>query len=74
MAKPPTDADPATETTDAPDAPAPANRFTAPIDTTAIIFSTGRQIGVGDDGTLTAPDDLTDDERLQLSRAGFSAA
>jgi hypothetical protein len=52
----------------------PTTRFTAPIDTTAIIFSTGRQVNVAEDGTLTAPDDLSDDERLQLTRAGFSAA
>jgi len=49
------------------------NTFTAPEHVTAIYFSTGREIEVVD-GALTAPDDLSDDERLQLTRAGFSAA
>jgi hypothetical protein len=74
-----TDAEAATladSTTTAPAAPAnaTATRYVAPDHVSAIYFSTGREVLVGEDGTLTAPDDLSDDERLQLTRAGFSAA
>lgn len=52
--------------------PKPA-RFTAPDHVSAIILSTGRDIAVVD-GMLTVPDDLSDDERRQIVRAGFTAA
>lgn len=44
-------------------------RFTAPDHVSAIILSTGREIGV-ENGVLTAPSDLSDDERRQIARAG----
>jgi hypothetical protein len=44
-------------------------RFTAPDHVSAIILSTGREIGV-EHSVLTAPIDLSDDERRQISRAG----
>lgn len=47
--------------------------FTAPEHVTAITFSTGRVVEVVD-GALSAPDDLSHDERLQLTRAGFVPA
>ncbi len=45
-------------------------RFTAPAHVSAVTLSTGREIRV-ESGTLTAPDDLTHDERRQIERAGF---
>lgn len=58
------DGDPATST--------PPLRFTAPPHVSAITLSTEREIHV-EDGVLTVPDDLSDDERRQIVRAGFTA-
>lgn len=65
----------APDPTPQPDTPAPTlpTTFTAPAHVSAIYFSTGREVEVVD-GVLTAPDDLSDDERLQLTRAGFVPA
>jgi hypothetical protein len=55
-------------------APTPSPlRFTAPAHVSAITLSTEREIPV-EDGVLTAPDDLSDDEQRQIVRAGFTAA
>jgi hypothetical protein len=71
------DADTAATDTDAATKPAAQAKaltvFTAPNHVTAIAFSTGRVVDVTD-GALTAPNDLSDDERLQLTRAGFVPA
>ena len=66
---PPADGDPVS-------APIPATaplRFTAPDHVSAITLSTGREIRV-EGGTLTAPDDLSDNERQQILGAGFAPA
>jgi hypothetical protein len=68
---PKTDGDPATAA--AARSPTPPPRFTAPDHVSAIILSTGREIGV-EDGVLAAPPDLSDDERRQIARAGFTPA
>lgn len=47
-------------------------RLAAPPHVSAITLSTERKIDV-EDGVLTAPDDLSDDERRQIARAGFTA-
>jgi hypothetical protein len=52
-------------------APPQSPRFTAPDHVSAIILSTGREIGI-ENGVLTAPSDLSDDERRQITRAGCS--
>jgi len=62
--------DPPTPTAD--DAAATSStplRFAAPAHVAAITLSTGREIHV-EDGVLTAPADLSDDERRQIARAG----
>lgn len=48
-------------------------RFAAPAHVSAITLSTAREIRV-EDGVLTVPDDLSDEERRQIVRAGFIAA
>jgi hypothetical protein len=48
-------------------------RFNAPDHVSAIILSTGREIGV-EDGVLIAPTDLSDDERRQIARVGCTPA
>lgn len=48
-------------------------RFTAPAHVSAITLSTAREIRV-EDGVLSAPDDLSDEERRQIVRAGFTAS
>jgi hypothetical protein len=68
---PKADGDRATAVT--PTASTPPPRFTAPDHVSAIILSTGREIGV-EDGVLAAPPDLSDDERRQIARAGFTLA
>jgi hypothetical protein len=72
------DTDPPTPKADGDTAIAPAPttsplppRFTAPDHVSAIILSTGREIGV-ENGVLTAPTDLSDDEQRQIARAGCS--
>lgn len=45
-------------------------KFSAPAHTSAITFSTGRELPVIDD-VLTAPDDLAAHELQQLHTAGF---
>jgi len=72
------DTDPPTPKADGDTATAPAPtmsplppRFTAPDHVSAIILSTGREIGV-ENGVLTAPTDLSDDEQRQIARAGCS--
>lgn len=65
---PPADGDPAPAA-----APARPQRFTAPGDIAGLFLSTGREIRV-ENGTLTVPDDLSDDERRQIVRAGFTPA
>jgi len=47
-------------------------RFTAPVHVSAITLSTAREIRV-QDGVLTVPDDLSDEEQRQIVRAGFTA-
>lgn len=70
----PADTGPASPTTDSEPAATPTPpRFAAPNHVSAITLSTGREICV-EDGVLTAPDDLSDDERRQIARAGFIAA
>lgn len=71
-ADPPTpaaDGDPTT--TPAPSPATHATRYVAPDHVSAIILSTEREIRV-EDGMLIAPDDLSDDERRQIARAGFT--
>jgi len=64
------DIDPRTPTADHAAATSPTPlRFAAPAHVSAITLSTGREIHV-DDGVLTAPADLSDDERRQITRAG----
>ena len=46
--------------------------FIAPDHVSAIALSTGREIRV-ENGAVAAPDDLSDDERRQIHRAGFTA-
>lgn len=54
-------------------APAPSPlRFAAPAHVSAITLSTEREIPV-EDGVLIVSDDLSDDERRQIARAGFTA-
>jgi hypothetical protein len=72
------DTDPPTPTADGDTVTAPTLttsplplRFAAPDHVSAIILSTGREIGV-EDGVLIAPSDLSDDERRQITRAGCS--
>lgn len=65
------DTDPPTAVGDPAPAPSPL-RFAAPAHVSAITLSTEREIHV-EDGVLTAPDDLSDDERRQIMRAGFAA-
>lgn len=48
-------------------------RFAAPTHVSAITLSTAREIRV-EAGVLTVPDDLSDEERRQIVRAGFIAA
>ena len=52
---------------------ASALRFAAPDHVAAITLSTGREIRV-ENGVLTAPRDLTHEERRQIERAGFATA
>jgi hypothetical protein len=68
------DTDPPTPTADGDPATSPRPlRFTAPAHISAIMLSTEREIHV-EGGVLIAPDDLSDDERRQIVRAGFIAA
>jgi hypothetical protein len=48
-------------------------RFAVPDHVSAIILSTGREIAV-EHGALTAPSDLSEDERRQIARAGCTPA
>ena len=65
--------DPPTPTADGDPATSPTPlRFAAPIHVSAITLSTEREIQVKK-GVLTAPADLSDDERRQIVRAGFTA-
>ena len=64
------DTDP-TATGDTAPTPSPL-RLAAPAHVSAITLSTEREIRV-ENGTLTLPDDLSDDERRQIARAGFTA-
>ena len=48
-------------------------RFNAPDHVSAVILSTGREIRI-EGGMFTAPDDLSDDERRQIGRAGCTPA
>ena len=68
------DTDPPTPTAgeDAATSPTPL-RFAAPAHVSAITLSTEREIHV-EDGVLTAPADLSDDELRQIARAGFTVA
>ena len=72
------DTDPPTPVADGGAAASPAIsaapvHLTAPDHVTAITLSTEREIRV-ENGMLPLPDDLTDDERRQIERAGFIAA
>ena len=68
------DTDPPTPTADEDAATSPTPlRFAAPAHVSAITLSTEREIQV-ENGVLTVPDDLSDDERRQIVRAGFAAA
>jgi len=67
------DPDPATPTTDSD--PAISSMplcFTAPAHVSAITLSTEREIRV-EDGVLSVPDDLSEEEQRQIVRAGFTA-
>ena len=67
------DTDSPTPTADGDPAPTPSPlRFAAPAHVSAITLSTEREIHV-EDGVLIVPDDLSDDERRQITRAGFAA-
>lgn len=48
--------------------------YTPPRDTAGITFSTGRVLSTDDDGFVGVPDNLSFDERNQLTRAGFVPA
>jgi len=65
------DTDPLTAVGDPVPTPSPL-RFAAPAHVSAITLSTEREIHV-EDGVLIVPDDLSDDERRQIARAGFTA-
>ena len=68
------DTDPPTPTADEDAATSPTPlRFAAPAHVSAITLSTEREIHV-EDGVLTAPADLSDDELRQIARAGFTAS
>jgi hypothetical protein len=67
------DTDPPTPTADGDPATSPSPLcFAAPAHVSAITLSTEREIHV-EDGVLTLPDDLSDDELRQIVRAGFAA-
>ncbi|WP_066806413.1 hypothetical protein [Sphingomonas asaccharolytica] len=67
------DTDPLMPTADGDTATSPSLlRFAAPAHVSAITLSTEREIHV-EDGVLAVPDDLSDDERRQITRAGFTA-
>jgi hypothetical protein len=67
------DTDPPTPTADGDPTTSPRPlRFAAPAHVSAITLSTEREIHV-EDGVLTLPDDLSDDELRQIVRAGFAA-
>jgi len=68
---PKADGDPATGQTPT-TSPLPL-RFAAPDHVSAIILSTGREIAI-EHGVLTAPSDLSEDERRQIARAGCTPA
>lgn len=64
------DTDPSTAVGNPASASSPL-RFSAPAHVSAITLSTEREFPV-EDGVLIVTDDLSDDERRQIARAGFT--
>ena len=49
-------------------------KYTAPVHVSGVTLANGRALRCNDDGTLDAPDDLTDADLADLTRNGFSPA